>query len=114
MGLLSKKKTAGGAFELRVSDALAVPRRGYLLRLKVLSGTPALDDLSPGRKIRVRAPNGSERTITVKDFSVTSGFPSQERLDRYRELDVIVEHDDGYADGNEIQIGWVASGPVRD
>ena len=85
-----------------------------LLRLKVLSGTPALNDLSPGSKIRVRAPDGSERTITVKDFSVTSGFPSQERLDRYRELDLIVDHDDGYGDGNEIQIGWVASGPVRD
>lgn len=114
MGLFSKKKKTGGSFEFRVSDAVQVPRRGYLLRLKLLSGTPALDDLSPGSKLRVAAPRGGARTISVKDFSATAGFPSQEKLDRYRELDIVIDQEDGLVDGEEIQIGWVASGPVED
>ena len=113
MGFFSKKKTAGGPFEFRVSDAVQVPRRGYLLRLKVLSGTPALDDVKPGRKIKLRAPDGTERVVDVRDFSVTQGFPSQERLEKYRELDIIISQEDGAADGREVQIGWVASGPVE-
>ena len=114
MALFSKKKKAGGAFQFRISDAVAIPRRGYLLRLKILSGTPDIDDLAPGSTIRVTAPDGTERTITVRDFSVTGGVQTQERLDRYRELDIIVDQDDGYGAGDEIQIGWVASGPVED
>jgi hypothetical protein len=114
MGLFSKKKKAGGAFQFRISDAVAIPRRGYLLRLKVLSGTPDIDDLGPGSRIRVTAPDGKQRMITVRDFSVTGGVQSQERLERYRELDIIVDHDDGYGAGEEIQIGWVANGPTDD
>lgn len=115
MGLFSKKKkSAGGPFRFRISDSVAVPLRGYLLRLKLQEGTPALEDLSPGRRLRVRSPNGSERLIYVKDFSATEGFPSQEKLDERRELDIVVAQEDGLLDGEEIQIGWVASGPVED
>lgn len=113
MGLFSrKKKAAGGPFRFRVSDAVAVPLRGYLLRLKLQEGAPLLEDLAPGRRLRVRAPSGGERTIRVKDFSATEGFPSQEKLERRQELDIIIGPEDGLQDGEEIQIGWVASGPV--
>jgi hypothetical protein len=113
MGLFSKKKSAaGGPFRFRVSDSVAVPLRGYLLRLKLQEGTPSLKDLTPGRQLRVRSPLGSERVIRVKDFSATEGFPSQEKLDKRRELDIVIDHEDGLVDGEEIQIGWMASGPV--
>jgi hypothetical protein len=115
MALFSKKKkSAGGPFRFRISDSVAVPLRGYLLRLKLQEGTPALADLSPGCKLRVRGPNGGERVIRVKDFSATEGFPSQEKLDQRRELDIVVAQEDGLVDGEEIQIGWIASGPIAD
>jgi len=115
MGLFSKKKNKPtGPFQFRVSDSVQVPLRGYLLRLKLLDGIPALADVSPGRRIRVRSPNGTERVITIKDFSATAGFPSQAKLEQYRELDVVVDTQDAIVDGQEIEIGWTASGPVED
>jgi hypothetical protein len=108
------KKKPSGPFQFRVSDSVQVPLRGYLLRLKVLDGTPRLADVSPGRRIRVRAPHGTERVITIKDFSATAGFPSQEKLDQHRELDIVVDAEDAIVDGREIEIGWTASGPVED
>ncbi len=114
MGLFGKKKKASGPFRFRVSDSVAVPLRGYLLRLKLQDGTPALTDIAPGKKLRVRGPDGGERVIRVKDYSATEGFPSQEKLDDRRELDIIIESSDGLVDGEEIQIGWTASGPVND
>jgi hypothetical protein len=114
MGIFSKKKKPSGPFQFRVSDSVQVPLRGYLLRLKLLDGTPGLADLSPGRRIRVRAPNGTERVITIKDFSATAGFPSQEKLEKQRELDIVVDAEDAIVEGHEIEIGWIASGPVED
>ena len=115
MGLFSRKKErAGGPFRFRVSDSVAVPLRGYLLRLKLQEGTPALEDVSPGRQLRVRGPHGGDRLIRIKDFSATEGFPSQEKLDKHRELDIVVEPEDGLIDGKAIEIGWLASGPIED
>jgi hypothetical protein len=114
MRLFTKKKKSSGPFQFRVSDAVQVPLRGYLLRLRVQDGTPALSDIAPGRKLRVRGPNGSDRIIRVMDYSATEGVPSQEKLDKRRELDIVIAHDDGLVDGEEIQIGWTASGPVND
>jgi hypothetical protein len=114
MGLFGSKKKSSGPFEFRISDSVAVPRRGYLLRLKLLSGAPALDDVAPGRKLRVRGPSGDERVISIKDYSATEGKPSQAKLDKFRALDIVVGQDDGMVDGSEIQIGWTASGPVED
>ena len=114
MGLFGKKKKESGPFKFRVSDSVAVPRRGYLLRLKLLDGSPALDDVAPGRKLHVRGPSGDPRTVLIKDYSATEGFPSQKKLDERRELDIIVGQDDGLANGDEIQVGWTASGPVED
>jgi hypothetical protein len=95
-----------------VSDAVAVPLRGYLLRLKLQDGTPALTDIAPGRKLRLRGPAGGERIVHVKDYSATEGVPSQAKLDARRELDIVIAQEDGLVDGQEIQIGWIASGPV--
>ena len=114
MGLFSKTRKAGGPFRFRVSDAVQVPLRGYLLRLKLQDGAPALADLSPGSRLRVSGPGGGERVIRIKDFSATEGVPSQAKLDQRRELDIVIGPDDGLVDGQEIQIGWVASGPVDD
>jgi hypothetical protein len=114
MGLFTKQKKKSEPFQFRVSDAVAVPLRGYLLRLKLQDGTPALTDIAPGKKLRVRGPSGGERVIRVKDYSATEGVPSQDKLDKRRELDIVIAHEDGLVDGEEIQIGWIASGPVND
>jgi hypothetical protein len=114
MGLFRKKKKSSTPFQFRISDSVAIPRRGYLLRLKLNDGTPALSDVAPGRKLRVRGPHGGERVVVIKDYSATEGFPSQEKLDKRRELDIVVDQSDGLVDGQEIQIGWTASGPVND
>lgn len=105
-------KTAGGAFRFRVSDSVDVPLRGRMLRLKVVDGSPAMADLKPGRTLRVSGPGG-ERTVTVVGHAVTSGRATQERLDKVRELDVIVADDAEQAEG-PVEIGWYASGPVGD
>ena len=112
MGIFSNKKKSGGPFRFRVSDSVQVPLRGQLLRLKLLEGEPALPDVSPGRKIRVQSPDGKQGVIVIKDFSATAGFPSQEKLERYRELDIVVAAQDAVLEGEEIEIGWTASGPV--
>jgi hypothetical protein len=112
LGFRRKKKAGGGAFTFRVSDVVDVPLRGRLLRLRVTDGTPGFDDLAVGRSIVLRSPAGEERRVRIAAHSVTGGKPSQGRLDRTREFDVIIAGDD--ASGEPIEIGWMASGPVED
>ena len=114
MGIFGNKKATGEAFEFRVSDAVEVPLRGYLLRLKLLSGEPALADVGPGKRIRLRSPDGMESVVTIKDYSVTQGAPSQKRMDRTRELDVMIEGPDAIVNGRAVDIGWTALGPAAD
>ena len=111
MGLFRQKKRTGEPFEFRISDVVQVPLRGYLLRLKLQDGAPALGDIAPGKRIKLRSPAGVERVVTIKDYSVTQGVPSQKRLDRTRELDVVIEENDALVDGQPVDIGWTASGP---
>ncbi|MGQ0562860.1 MAG: hypothetical protein ACT443_13420 [Gemmatimonadota bacterium] len=111
MGIFGNGKAGGGSFEFRVSDSVEVPLRGYLLRLKLLSGDPALGDVAPGRKIRLRAPDGTEGVVTVKDYAITQGTASQKRLDRTRELDVLIEARAAVINGRLVEIGWIATGP---
>jgi hypothetical protein len=105
-----KRNERGGAFVFRVSDVLDVPLRGLLLRLRLVDGTPSMDDLGIGSVLRLRSPGGVERDVHVAAHSVTGGKPTQERLHRVRELDVLIA--DGTA-GEPIEIGWTASGPVE-
>ena len=114
MGIFGSKKTSDGPFEFRVSDAVEVPLRGYLLRLKLLSGTPSISDVAPGKRIRLRGPDGGEGVVTIMDYSVTQGAPSQKRMDRTREVDVMIEGSDAVVNGRAVDIGWTASGPAAD
>jgi hypothetical protein len=99
----------GGPFRFRVSDVVEVPLRGVLLRLRLVDGKPSMNDLGVGASLRLRSPDGVERDVRVTAHAVTGGRPTQERLDRVRELDVLIE--DG-APGEPIGIGWIASGPA--
>lgn len=108
----SNDDEVGGPFRFRVSDALDVPLRGYLLRLRLLEGRPDIDDLSPGSRLLLRSPDGEERQVRVEDFSTTGGRQTQERLDRYGELDIMISNDDALGeDGRAIDIGWIVLRP---
>ncbi|MGH7507416.1 MAG: hypothetical protein ACRELX_17310 [Longimicrobiales bacterium] len=73
-----------------------------------------MSDLGPGRRLRLTPPAGDERLITIIAHGVVSGRASQQRLERTRELDVVISNDEAAAGGRQIEIGWHASGPVRD
>jgi hypothetical protein len=106
-----KERTRSGAFEFRVSDVVDVPLRGIVLRLRLLEGEPALGDLAVGEQLQLRAPDGSERRVSVAAHPVTGGKPSQQRLDRTREFDVLIADDAAGVEG-AVEIGWTARGPV--
>jgi hypothetical protein len=101
-----------GPFEFRVSDSLEVPLRGHLLRLKLREGTPSMKDLQPGRRLRAVAPTGERREITIIGHSATGGWATQKRLDREREIDLVVSRTDGGDGASMIDIGWSVTGPV--
>ena len=102
----------GSTYAFRVSDAVHVPLRGHMLRLRLTEGTPSMDDLAVGRILRLRSPQGETRDLPILAHSVTGGNPSQKRLDRTGELDVIVNGGLAEGDGNPVEIGWLASGPI--
>lgn len=110
MPALRRQRSArGGAFQFRVSDVVAVPLRGTMLRLRLVEGSPSLDDLAVGRELVLRGPAGEERRVRIRAHSVTIGKPSQARLDLTGEFDVLIEDAAG---GEPIEIGWLASGPL--
>ena len=95
----------------RVSDVSEVPLRGFILRLRVLEGEPSMKDLKGGR-LRVTGPDGTSRIIEIRDFAVTAGRSSQKRLDRYKEVDVIISAEDALGAPDErapIRLGWTAT-----
>ncbi|MGH7449397.1 MAG: hypothetical protein ACREK1_03880 [Longimicrobiales bacterium] len=110
-GLKARKKTRGGAYTFRISDVVQVPLRGTVLRLRVLEGTPSMSDVAVGSELQLRSPAGDQRTVTITAYAVTSGRASQARLDRVREVDVVVADPAAAADG-PVEIGWVATGPA--
>jgi hypothetical protein len=112
ISMSKKAKAEGGAFRFRVSDSLVVPLRGRMLRLRVVEGSPAMADLKPGSTLRVSGP-GADRMVTVVAHAVTSGRATQDRLERVRELDVVIADDAEREDG-PVDIGWFASGPVAE
>lgn len=109
MAISSGGRTIGGPFQFRVSDALEVPLRGFLLRLRLLNGDPSLKDIAPGKSIRLRSPSGRERVVVVKDYSLVQGVASQKRLDRTRELDILIDTPDAVLDGEVVDIGWTVT-----
>ncbi len=99
-----------GGYRFRVSDAVPVPLRGMMLRLRLLEGTPQLGDLEPGDKIRIVAPDGAARVARIKAIAMTEGRPTQERLERERQLDVVIGPEDARQDGRAVGIGWYVEG----
>lgn len=104
----------GGSFQFRVSDAVPVPLRGMLLRLRLLEGAPVLKDVKPGRRLRLVAPDGATREVAIKAHSLTAGRQTQDRLEKTRELDVIIDDGDAVVDGIPVEIGWTAAGPLEE
>lgn len=84
--------------------------RGYLLRLRLLEGSPKVSELRPGQQVVLRAPDGTERLVRVRDFSVTGGRATQARLERTRELDIVISREDALAGGRPVTIGWYVVG----
>jgi hypothetical protein len=105
-----KKKSSGGAYSFRVSDVVDVPLRGTVLRLRLVDGSPTMSgDLAVGSALRLRSPAGAERTVTITRYAASSGKATQKRLERVREIDVLVSDADATADG-PVEIGWMATG----
>jgi hypothetical protein len=111
LGFRKKNDAPSAPFEFRVSDVVDVPLRGIVLRLRLLEGAPALSDLAVGNALELRAPDGTIRQVRIAAHPVTGGRPSQQRLDRTREFDVLLAGE-GAADATPIEIGWTVSGPV--
>jgi hypothetical protein len=111
LGLKRRKNPRGGAYTFRVSDVVDVPLRGTVLRLRLIEGTPSMGDLAVGSSLRLRSPAGAERSVKITAYAVSSGKATQERLDRVRELDVVIADSDAVADG-PVEIGWLATGPA--
>jgi hypothetical protein len=109
---LGKSKKRGEPFRFRVSDAMEMPHRGYLLRLRRADGTPSATDLNVGARLRLSRPDGQARVVTIADHSVTQGKGGQARLDRTGEFDVVIDRADGWIEDMPVGIGWMASGPV--
>lgn len=108
----SRSQGSLAPFIFRVSDALAVPMRGVLLRLRLVEGEPDMRALAPGERLRLRAPDGEDRVVQIVDRSVTGGRATQRRLERTRELDIVISDADATRGGRPVAIGWEAMGPV--
>lgn len=105
------RKARGDVFRFRVSDVVEVPLRGHLLRLRLVEGSPSVSDLAVGRKLKLVSPAGLEREVTIASHAVTGGRQTQERLDRTREMDVVISGGDAGSGAARVDIGWTAAGP---
>jgi hypothetical protein len=79
-----------------------------MLRLKLVDGSFDPKALAPGSSLRLVAPDGEERTVTVKGLPTTGGRQTKERVDTYREYDIVIPDEDGTAGEREVGIGWTA------
>lgn len=99
-------------YRFRVSDAYFVPLRGWMLRLKLLQGDFSPRALKPGSSLRLIAPDGEEREVTVKGLATTGGRQTRDRVEAYSEYDLVIPPEDAVRDGRQVQIGWEAT-PAR-
>jgi hypothetical protein len=104
---------AAGAFNFRVSDVVDVPLRGTKLRLRLVDGSPTMKQLKVGSGLVLQSPAGEEQRVEIVAHTTSVGRATQQRLERSRELDVIVT-EAGSKPGVRIpaEIGWFAIGPV--
>lgn len=95
-------------FRFNVSDAYFVPLRGWMLRLKLTDGDFEPSMLKPGSSFTLVAPDGEKRTARVAGWSVTAGTQKKDRVDTYREFDIVIPQEDAVVDGLEVNVGWTA------
>lgn len=93
-------------FRFNVSDAYHVPLRGWMLRLKLTDGDFDPKMLSPGSTFRLIAPDGHERTATVKGLSATAGRQTRARVDTLKEFDIVITGEDAVQEGRPVDLGW--------
>ncbi len=101
------------SYVLKVSDSLYIPHRGHLLRLKLEDGVPQMKELKPGTRLRVSGPDGRSGDVEVIGFPTMAGRQTQERVERTRELDIVIPAGQAVIDGARIEIGWTVA-PTRD
>ncbi len=89
-----------------------MPLRGQLLRLRVTAEALPLSAVAVGSVLTVHAPDGRARDVHILDHSITGGRVTQGRLDRVRELDVIVPSQEAFIDGDTIGIGWTVRAAI--
>lgn len=75
---------------VHASDAVAVPLRGYLRRLRLLDWPPALGDVSPGVTRNLRSRDGTLRTVVIKDHSNVDGGVSRDLPESNRQPDLVI------------------------
>jgi hypothetical protein len=95
-------------YRFRVSDAYAVPLRGWILRLKLLDGSFEPGMLKPGAPLRLVAPDGEDREVSVLGLAATAGNQTRERVDTYSEFDIVIPAEDAVRDGKAVTLGWEA------
>lgn len=98
---------------MRVSDVVDVPLRGQVLRLKIQDAVPQISEVAVGRRLRLRSPRGDEHVVRIVDHSITGGAVSQKRIERVRELDVLIRSDEPAVERVPVDFGYTAE-PVKD
>jgi len=95
----------------RVIDAMNLPYRGRLVRLRLAEGSaPPIRDLKGGRLL-ARSPEGGEEILRVLDFAVVGGRPTDVRLARTGRIDLVVDSDDGKR-APSVAAHWKVTGPL--
>lgn len=95
----------------RVIDAVALPYKGQLLRLRLAEGNaPPVRELK-GSRLLARSPDGEEQTLRVIEFATVGGRPSDRRLARTGRIDLVVDSEDGRARPS-VTTRWEVMGPV--
>lgn len=95
-------------YRFRVSDAYFVPLRGWMLRLKLLDGSFEPSMLKPGSSFRLVAPDGEERVASVLGWGATAGKQTKQRVETYREFDIVIPQQDAVRDDRPVDLGWEA------
>lgn len=95
----------------RVIDAMDLPHRGQLLRLRLAEGAaPPVRELK-GSRLLARSPDGQEQRLRVLEFAAIGGRPSDRRLARTGRIDLVVDSEDGRTRPS-VSLRWEVTGPL--